>query len=176
MLIFRRNICIILIRYIFYKQNWKCIVLSAFNLLWAFLLNREFNPLAGIIRTDVFVPCHLFVFCFLFCLVVSVFYTLCSLKYIFSLFILYSFCEMNISCFYSSWYLHVDFPEMFLTNDSIIQAKQNAFSCAPIWDENYRSHRPHQPHPASTLWALSKSFWTYNPELCILWHLYSQLA
>lgn len=181
LLIFRRNTCIILIRYIFYKQNWNVLCfLLFFNPLWAFLLNREFNLLAGIIRTDVF---FLVIFLFSAFVLSSSLYVLYFVLFEihFPPFILYSFCEMNISCFYSSWCLHVGFPEVFLTYVTlIIQVKQNAFSRAPIWDKNWRGHPPRpprQPHPASTLWGFIKvTFWTHNPGLCILWHLYFQLA
>ena len=89
---------------------------------------------------------HLQVLLELMCLFLAIFLfsafvlssSLCVLYFVlfeihFPPFILYSFCEMNISCFYSSWCLHVGFPEVFLTYVTlIIQAKQNAFSCAPI--------------------------------------------
>lgn len=143
LLIFRRNICIILIRYIFYKQNWNVLCFLLF-----LIYSEPFFLIGSLTHLQVLLELMcLFLVIFLF----SAFVLSCSLCVLYSVlfeihfspFILYSFCEMNISCFYSSWYLHVDFPEMFLTCVTlIIQAKQNAFSCAPIWDENYRSHRP----------------------------------
>lgn len=187
LLIFRRNTCIILIRYIFYKQNWNVLCfLLFFNPLWAFLLNREFNLLAGIIRTDVF---FLVIFLFSAFVLSSSLYVLYFVLFEihFPPFILYSFCEMNISCFYSSWCLHVGFPEVFLTYVTNYSGQAKCIlPCSYLRQELKgpppHHHHPHptppcQPHPASTLWGFIKvTFWTYNPGLCILWHLYFQLA